>query len=1253
MENRKKTKKKFVNPITEEDIESYKFGSENVSPNIRALPVKKKIDPKKEIREIAIDIEKASKQTKLNILGIDVFFPYEPYSNQKLYMEKVIQACKDKTIAGLESPTGTGKTLCLLCASLAYLKYERERLINERNNNFDVIDNTEKIRQPIIYYTSRTHAQLSNVIQELQKTCYRPRNAIISSRDQMCVNELIRGFHGHTLNMKCQFAQKKNQCRYFKGKNNLNMTWSAYDGKTVEELKDIAKKLKFCPFFFERDKSIHSDLIFLPYNYIFDPSIKKRMKIQMKNAILIVDEAHNIQEVCNDSVSKDFDSNMIDEVLGDLKSLKIFLEEGQVNGTYIDGAMNEKSSKNNIRSEPINLEQLKNEINILNNIKTTLMEYKVNSGNKWPEFGLKLDARALFDLFYLGSKNKKQTTINFKNNKSNRLSSSSNNDKSKLNNNKNNAPISNIKKTKKKENGNSENKSDISNEDEEEEINSEEDEFNLENDKLEEDLTPDNISTHINHLSNYEFFIHNDRGKRTLLGQYIEVLELIKLLTDNYIKIETSEDSNPLHNYTNNFRFFVEDSVETQNKSLNVKKKNITNFIKKKNRILHIYCFNPGFGFKNVIDEKLHATIITSGTLSPIDGMESELKCSFDVKLEGTHVIDRKQVHFGVLTSSLFGKKEEFIFNATNRNNTDMIEHLGRAIIELCKITPGGILVFFSSYGVMEDFIKKWEKKQIISEISKYKEFCQDKHDQKLNKAVLDLYQKSNSNRENKGAILFSVCRGSCSEGMNFKNDFARLVIVVGIPYAYLGDPKTQLRKEYQDDFNKYYFNYIKDKKIKKLSGSEWYNQNALKCVNQALGRDIRHSNDYGCMLLVDSRYQQNSNKYLISKWIRDMCIIYNNRNNGNLISNIKNFFNEADNFVNKRISEKKKLDDLKKENKKKENILNKNKNKKRNEKILETKNIMNKLENNKNNEFDELDLLNLDELINSSNNKKKKNIPRINDNENFNIINDIKINELQNKTNNSYENKKNKKKKSKELSPITNITLNPGGNTNNNELILDNNINLAALFGDDIEQNDTKKEDEENFEINMDIFNSIKKTDNNNNINNSESNKKENETNISSNIVDDFIDINFFDNLKDEESSNKKIKQNKNIDNELKSIKELSNTELAEVIKKKQNNPDFKKQLKENGLDFTVAKENNENNENNDNSDGNDGNVLTCPICYETTNNQKITMEVLECGHLFCKNCIEKLPKKKKKKIECPLCKKEININKATTIYL
>ena len=603
----------------------------------------------------------------------------------------------------------------------------------------------------------------------------------------------------------------------------------------------------------------------------------------MNNVILIVDEAHNIQEICNDAVSKDFDSNMIEEVLNDLKNLKIFLEENQITATYMDGSMNEKTSKHK-GGEPIHLEQVKNEINILTNIKNTLMGYEVRTGDKWPNFGLKIEPKTLFDLFYLGSKgnNQKQTTINCNNNKLNL-----NNNKFKFNNNQKKAPTSNNKKNNinKNEKKNSDNKSDISNEDEEEYINSD-NECELKNDKLEKDLTPDNISTHINYLNNYEFFIHNDRGKNSYLGNYIEVLELIKLLTDNYIQIETSDDTNPLHNYINNFRFFVED-IESQNKNGNNNKKRITNYLKKVNRVLHIYCFNPGFGFKNIMDEKLHTIIITSGTLSPIDGMESELKCSFEVKLEGTHVIDKNQVHFGILTSSIYDKKEEFLFNAINRNNTEMINSLGKIIIELCKVTPGGILVFFSSYGVMDDFIKKWGKSKIISEISKYKEFYQDKRDQQLNKTVLDKYQQSNRSRDLKGGILFSVCRGSCSEGMNFKNDNARLVIVIGIPYAYLGDPKTQLRKEYQDEFNKYYYSFINNKKIKKLSGSEWYNQNALKCVNQALGRVIRHANDYGSMLLIDTRYQQYSNINLISKWVRDLCIIYNNKNNENLIKSI------------------------------------------------------------------------------------------------------------------------------------------------------------------------------------------------------------------------------------------------------------------------------------------------------------------------------------------------------------------------------
>lgn len=38
------------------------------------------------------------------------------------------------------------------------------------------------------------------------------------------------------------------------------------------------------------------------------------------------------------------------------------------------------------------------------------------------------------------------------------------------------------------------------------------------------------------------------------------------------------------------------------------------------------------------------------------------------------------------------------------------------------------------------------------------------------------------------------------------------------------------------------------------LTGSQWYNQQASRAVNQAIGRVIRHRFDYGAILLLDTR---------------------------------------------------------------------------------------------------------------------------------------------------------------------------------------------------------------------------------------------------------------------------------------------------------------------------------------------------------------------------------------------------------------
>lgn len=63
-------------------------------------------------------------------------------------MSKVIKALNTGDNALLESPTGTGKTLSLLCASLAWLKANRDK-----DKNF-----ATEFEMPRIIYTSRTHS---------------------------------------------------------------------------------------------------------------------------------------------------------------------------------------------------------------------------------------------------------------------------------------------------------------------------------------------------------------------------------------------------------------------------------------------------------------------------------------------------------------------------------------------------------------------------------------------------------------------------------------------------------------------------------------------------------------------------------------------------------------------------------------------------------------------------------------------------------------------------------------------------------------------------------------------------------------------------------------------------------------------------------------------------------------------------------------------------------------------------------------
>ena len=80
---------------------------------------------------ILIDELKTKKQILLNLKGIQIYFPYKPYDIQIKYMEKIIDSLNNNYLAALESPTGTGKTLFVLCATLAWMKFMRKKKKNK------------------------------------------------------------------------------------------------------------------------------------------------------------------------------------------------------------------------------------------------------------------------------------------------------------------------------------------------------------------------------------------------------------------------------------------------------------------------------------------------------------------------------------------------------------------------------------------------------------------------------------------------------------------------------------------------------------------------------------------------------------------------------------------------------------------------------------------------------------------------------------------------------------------------------------------------------------------------------------------------------------------------------------------------------------------------------------------------------------------------------------------------------------------
>jgi hypothetical protein len=276
-----------------------------------------------------------------------------------------------------------------------------------------------------------------------------------------------------------------------------------------------------------------------------------------------------------------------------------------------------------------------------------------------------------------------------------------------------------------------------------------------------------------------------------------------------------------------------------------------------------LWCLNPSVAFGQLAGTA-HSIILTSGTLSPLDGFASELGSPFNIRLEGPHVVDmRRQVWAGVVGVGPRGHPLQGVYR--HARTPEYQDEVGAAVGAACTTIPDGVLLFLPSYSTLDGLCTRWQETGQWAALGRLKGelVCEPRGGgAEALKAAMDTFYGAIA--AGKGALFIAVCRGKVSEGLDFADANARGVLVVGIPFPNVRDVKVDHKRR---------FNNAHQRTLGLLNGDQWYEQQAFRALNQAVGRCIRHRLDWGAIVLVDSRFGEAKYQRGLSRWVRGALV--------------------------------------------------------------------------------------------------------------------------------------------------------------------------------------------------------------------------------------------------------------------------------------------------------------------------------------------------------------------------------------------
>lgn len=221
-------------------------------------------------------------------------------------------------------------------------------------------------------------------------------------------------------------------------------------------------------------------------------------------------------------------------------------------------------------------------------------------------------------------------------------------------------------------------------------------------------------------------------------------------------------------------------------------------------------------------------------------------------------------------------RNTEFEFSFQRRNNDFMITKLGESFCELLREIPAGCVAFFPSYSYLSQVLESWRKSGVYETLDTVKKIFTESKDKSVDETLSEFKQTIELDDNRKGAFLLSVVGGKLSEGINFSDDLARAVFMIGLPYPNAFSSDLIAKREY---IEQKYLTNGKTESYAKRKSQEFYENLCMKAVNQSVGRAIRNINDYATIYLFDSRYGNPRIVNKLSQWVKKRVLPMNTTN--------------------------------------------------------------------------------------------------------------------------------------------------------------------------------------------------------------------------------------------------------------------------------------------------------------------------------------------------------------------------------------